>query len=293
MTIDFVANALFGVTAVGYVLASSLFLRFLIRGEKDVGALAPRAMTFSVIAHGANILAASTALHVCPASGIHFPMSVASMLMGVAYLFARKRFRLDVAGAFIAPLALASLMASRFVGHGVEPPENFKSAVLPFHITANLLGIAFFGLSFSAAALYLVQERLVKQKRIDGLSRRLPPLDALDRAEHRFLLAGFPLLTIGLLLGTFFGGGRLDLDLGSDLLRVVFGYASWLFIAAVLFLRSVAGWRGKRAAYGTIAGFGFAVSVLVVYLLRQDPRSAAAIEPLSQAARAVAMVRVP
>jgi len=41
-----------------------------------------------------------------------------------------------------------------------------------------------------------------------------------------------------------------------------------VLFAAVLVLRAVAGWRGKRAAYGTIAGFVFAVLVLVVYLVR-------------------------
>ena len=29
------------------------------------------------------------------------------------------------------------------------------------------------------------------------------------------------------------------------------------------------GWRGRRAAYGTIAGFAFAVAVLVVYLVAE------------------------
>jgi hypothetical protein len=36
----------------------------------------------------------------------------------------------------------------------------------------------------------------------------------------------------------------------------------------VLLLRAAAGWRGRRAAYGTIAGFGFTVLVLLLYLVR-------------------------
>lgn len=270
MTSETIVDALFAVTAVGYVITSSLFLRFLVRGEKDIGRLAPRVMALSVATHAAHLLAASFVLHVCPVEGVHFPMSLASVLMGAAYVFARRRFRIDVAGAFIAPLALASLLASRFVGGGIEPTDRLKGAVLPFHVTVNLLGVAFFGLAFSSATLYLLQERLVKQKRIDGVSRRLPPLDALDRAEHRFLLAGFPLLTIGILTGTVWAR-RVELGATSDVLRMLFGYISWLVIAGVLFLRSVAGWRGRRAAYGTIAGFAFSALVLVGYLVRKEP----------------------
>ncbi|MEA2751833.1 MAG: hypothetical protein QOI41_5976, partial [Myxococcales bacterium] len=44
-----------------------------------------------------------------------------------------------------------------------------------------------------------------------------------------------------------------------------------------------AGWRGRRAAYGTIAGFGFAVLVLVVYLVRKDPPHAVAVVPAPSA----------
>jgi ABC-type uncharacterized transport system permease subunit len=112
-----------------------------------------------------------------------------------------------------------------------------------------------------------VQENQLKKKRLVGLFQRLPPLDALDKAEHRFLLAGFPLLTIGILTGTLWAR-RVEAGSAADLTRAAFGYITWFLYAGVLLLRAAAGWRGRRAAYGTIAGFGFAVIVLILYLLR-------------------------
>lgn len=269
------SNILFGLTAALYVTASFLFVRFLVRGKGDVGKLGPRLIGAGAVLHAAYICVASLHLHVCPVNGIHFPMNVASMTMCFAYVFARRRLRVEVAGAFVAPLALTSLMAAHFVGGAGEPGNSIKSAILPFHVAMNIFGVALFGLAFSAAALYLVQERLVKQKRIDGMSRRLPPLEALDRAEHRFLLAGFPLLTFGIITGTVWAR-RIEMGGTTEVLRAVFGYVTWFVIAGVLFLRAAAGWRGRRAAYGTIAGFGFAVAVLVVYLTRKEPPPAAA-----------------
>ena len=60
------------------------------------------------------------------------------------------------------------------------------------------------------------------------------------------------------------------LEAGSidEILRAVFGYATWLLIAGVLLLRVIAGWRGRRAAYGTVAGFACAFAVLLIYVLR-------------------------
>ena len=119
--------------------------------------------------------------------------------------------------------------------------------------------------------------------------RRLPPLDVLDRAEHRFLLAGFPLLTIGIITGTLWAR-RVEMGAPSEVLRAVFGYITWLVIAGVLFLRAAAGWRGRRAAYGTIAGFGLAVVVLMFYLLRA-PAGPAIVAGTSSAAVAQAHVQ--
>lgn len=276
---EVVAEGLFYLTAAIYVAASVLFLRFLVRGKGDVGLLGPRLVAAGAALHGAHIVVAALVLRVCPVEGIHFPMSVASMSMCVAYVLARKRLKVEVAGAFVAPLALTSLLASRFVGGGMEPGSRIKSAILPFHVTTNLIGVALFTLAFSAATLYLIQERLLKKKRIDGVFRRLPPLDVLDRAEHRFLLAGFPLLTIGIITGTLWAR-RVEMGAPGEVLRAVFGYVTWLVIAAVLFLRAAAGWRGRRAAYGTIAGFGLAVMVMMLYLLRSPPPAAtAAVHP--------------
>lgn len=261
------ADLLFYSTAATYIGASVLFLRFLAGGKGDVGALGPRLLGLGAALHGGHIIVYSLVLKVCPVEGIHFPMSVASMSMCIGYVLARKRLKIEISGAFVAPLALTSLLASHFVGGGAEPGAKVKSAILPFHIITNFVGIALFTLASSAAILYLIQEKLLKRKQIDGVFRRLPPLDVLDRAEHRFLLIGFPLLTIGIVTGTVWAR-RVEMGSSSDVLRAIFGYVTWLVIAAVLFLRAAAGWRGRRAAYGTIAGFGFAVVVLLFYLLR-------------------------
>jgi ABC-type uncharacterized transport system permease subunit len=270
-----VADLLFLATALAYFGASALFVGFL------AGITWPRAAATNVtprialvlvaigtVLHAGHIVVSSLVLHVCPVEGMHFAMSVLSMFACVAYLAMRRRWRIDVVGAFVAPVALTFLLASRFVAADVgEPSTRVKSAILPLHVTVNLLGDGLFTLAFAAAVAYLVQEKQLKKKHLSGIFQRLPPLDALDKAEHRFLLAGFPLLTIGILTGTIWAR-RVELGSTADLTRAAFGYVTWLLFAGVLLLRAAAGWRGRRAAYGTIAGFGFAVLVLILYLVR-------------------------
>jgi ABC-type uncharacterized transport system permease subunit len=132
-------------------------------------------------------------------------------------------------------------------------------------VTAILLASALFAIASALAATYLLQEKQLKQKRALGLLQRLPPLDVLDRASHKFLLAGFPLLTLGIVTGLVWIG-----KIGSEagLLRQVLAYAAWVLFAIVLLMRSAGGWRGRRAAWGTILGFACAVLVFLVYLVR-------------------------
>jgi ABC-type uncharacterized transport system permease subunit len=269
------ADALFLATALAYLAASALFVAYLAgsgSAERAEGRLklASRLVVIGVPLHAAQIVVSSLVLRVCPVEGIHFAMSVASLLACLVYAVARARFRIDVVGVFVAPLALTFLLASRFVGSaalGAVPSPRLRTAILPFHVLANLLGVALFTLAFAAAVAYLVQERRLKRKKLEGVVQRLPPLDQLDRAEHRFIVAGFPLLTIGILTGTLWAR-EVEAGSAADIARAAFGYVSWLVFGGVLLLRAAAGWRGRRAAYGTIAGFGFTVLVLVFYLVR-------------------------
>jgi ABC-type uncharacterized transport system permease subunit len=88
----------------------------------------------------------------------------------------------------------------------------------------------------------------------------------LENIEQRLLLAGFPLLTFGIISGAAFSRSILG---GSELalLRVGLAAAGWIMLAAVLVLRRVAGWSGRRAAWGTIAGAACVLLVVVVYAL--------------------------
>jgi ABC-type uncharacterized transport system permease subunit len=263
--LELLADLLFFATAGAYLLASILFITFLGGRGDQVVKWAPRLVAAGVPLHAAQICVWSLVLHVCPVEGIHFALSVASMLVCLVYVLARLRLKVDVVGAFVAPQALAFLLASRFVG-SVASEHHLRSAILPFHILSNLVGIALFTFAFAAAVAYLLQERRLKSKKLDSYDR-MPAIDSLDRAEHKFLVAGFPLLTIGILTGTLWAR-EIEAGGAGEIARAALSYASWALIGGVLLLRAAAGWRGRRAAYGTILGFGLTVLVMLLYLAR-------------------------
>jgi ABC-type transport system involved in cytochrome c biogenesis permease subunit len=103
--------------------------------------------------------------------------------------------------------------------------------------------------------MYLLQERQLKAKRPGALYYRLPSLETLDRITYRTLTLGFPFLTLGLLLGALWARTAWGSVFAFDPLAL-FSFLAWLVYAATLGGRAVAGWRGRRAAYFAVVGFG-------------------------------------
>lgn len=255
---------------VAYSAAATVFFLELVRRdpEKVPGSFGPRLLMIGGGIHGVHVVAASLLSRICPVESLHFGLSLTALGSVVAYLLLRKRFRLHALGAIVAPLALTFLIGAQFVG----TPRS--DAVLPrgllaFHIASNLLGLGVFLVAGGSSALYVLLDRRLRRKKI-GLSptsTRLPPLDALDRAAHRLLLVGFPLLTFGVVTGAVFTQRVVEAG-SAALLRTVLGYVTWGLLAGVLLLRQVIGLRGRRAAYGTLAGVLCVLLVLLVYAVR-------------------------
>jgi ABC-type uncharacterized transport system permease subunit len=251
-----------------YGAATTLFYLEVVRGRTtpatDDPRHAPRLLGAGAMAHAVYVVIASFVRHECPVHSIHFFMSIAALVATTVYLVARTRFRLHALGLVVAPLGLVTTLGTFFLGTS-ESYRKLPASFIAIHVFVLLVGEALFLLACAAAVMYLVQERRLKDKK--SIKSGLPPLESLDRAVHRFLVAGFPLLTLGVASGTvqakMLEGGSAD-----EVVRAVLGWATWLLIAGVLLLRVVAGWRGRRAAFGTVAGFACAFLMLVFYLVR-------------------------
>lgn len=260
----------FSLGVVAYSAAATVFFLELLRREpqKTPGGLGPRLLIAAVIIHAAHVVAASLLTNVCPVASLHFGLSLSALGAVVAYLVLRTRFRVHAVGAIVAPLALTFLIGAQFVS-APSSEADLPRGLLAFHIAANLIGLGVFLVAGGSSALYVLVERRLRRKKI-GLSpnrSRLPPLEALDVAAHRLLLVGFPFLTFGVVTGAVFTR-QLEEAGGVAVLRSVLGYATWALLAAVLLLRQTSGLRGRRAAYGTLAGVACVMVVLLVYAVR-------------------------
>lgn len=260
--------ALFAVTALSYAVASGLYVLFLARGAESTAAWAARTLGGAVVSHVAFLVGNFVRYGHVPTADIHQALAAMSLVLVLVFLATvRTRVRLRVLGAFITPVTLLLFLGAAF-RRGVGPvPEGVRSAMLPIHVSVNVLGLVAFAFAFAAALAYLLQERQLRQKKLGGMFQRLPALDVLDSIGLKAVLIGFPLLTIGVVTGTVWAV-RLHPSAFPLSPAQGFGLLAWLLFAAVLLLRVAAGWRGRKAAIGTMLGFLCTMAVLVGYVLR-------------------------
>ncbi len=165
-----------------------------------------------------------------------------------------RRHRLRPLSAFVLPvvLALGLGLPTGLRAIALEPPV--RSGWIVVHVALVLVGLAALVVNFGGALMYLLQERQLKAKRTGTVLYRLPPLETLDRLTAGTLTVAFPFLTVGLLLGVLSAGRAWASVLAFDPLAL-FSIVMWLIYTGTLLGRVLGRWRGRRAAYYSIAGF--------------------------------------
>ena len=202
-----------------------------------------------------------------PISSTPEAMSLVAFLIAAGYLAASLRYRLPAAGAFAVPAALVILVLAR-----LAPAEAATPRMGPLgsaHILLATLGVAVFALAAVLALLYLFEDRQLKHKRFDRVMGVGTPLETLDRLALRCVSIGFPVFTVAIVTGAIWIA-RLGLLRTPGALRpeYLFAVGTWVAFGVLLVARVGAGWRGRRAAWLTLGGFGGALLVVAAYFIR-------------------------
>ncbi len=129
-------------------------------------------------------------------------------------------------------------------------------AASPFILAGIVSGIF-------ASLLYL----MMVWRRSD-LERLLPTADALDRITYKTICIAFPLLTLMIAAGAYWANRTWGSYWSWDP-KETWAAITWLVYAAYLHMRVTHGWRGRRAAYFALLGFGVVMFTFfgVTYLL--------------------------
>lgn len=253
----YLALILYGASALMYVSA-------FVDAPAWLGRAARYALVAAFVAHAADISWRAFD-HVHPGTSVREALGFLSWVTVAGYLFWSRKVKLALLGAFVAPAAGAMLALARLTPSGEA--MTGLGALGRIHISLATLGVAIFALATAVAVMYLVEERSFKGKKFDNVVlKRGAALETLDRLSHRLVVIGFPIFTAALMLGVVWVAQRAS---GYGRPEYPMALITWLSFGGLIVARTAVGWRGRKAALLTIAGFAAAMVVLSIYLLRR------------------------
>lgn len=253
---------LFPATLAIYAVSGVLYLAHLVAANQPLARAARVALALAFLSHAVDIGWLCThGLH--PAVNAREALSFASWLICGMYLVASLRFNVPVVGALVVPGTMVLDVAARLTPSREEVRQG-ASLLGTVHITFASAGVALFAVAAGGAVVYLIAERKLKTHK-PGLAGG-PSLATLDRLNQRCITLGFPIFTIAMVTGAMWVA-KLHLG-GVFTAQYAISAIGWLLYAGLLLGRVTVGWRGRRAALMTLAGFATTLAVLLIYFLR-------------------------
>jgi ABC-type transport system involved in cytochrome c biogenesis permease subunit len=232
-----------------------------LRKKQTLFAPAVIAAVAGFVCHAASIVLRAYELH---SFGLwEGTFSLFAALTVLAFLLVYWKYRIATIGFFAFPaIFVMTFIANLDYQSPDEYTEILGASWIYIHVPLVVLGYVAFFVAFSAAVLYLIQERELKLKRV--FHNRLPSLEICDDLAYRALAIGFPVMTLGILSGALWAQQQPAVP-GTTWMtdpKSLITFLTWGIYLILIHYRLIAGWRGKKAAYLAIAGF---VSVLVTF----------------------------
>lgn len=223
-------------------------------------------LAVGVLAHAAALFAYVQRVGQLPLTGLGPSLSFAGFVLAVTLLIVEIVAR-DVSLTLVAaPLAAIPTICANLIGlvPGNEP-AGARGAWLFAHIALSFVGIAAFATAAAAGCMYLVERRELKSRRFGAIFRFFPPLATLDRVNHVAAIAGWLVLTLGVVLAITYALTYRELNAP----KIVWAMAAWLAVSGIGLGRAVGGWQARRAAIYSSVSFAAVVILYVAFRLSE------------------------
>ena len=225
-----------------------------------------------VVAHTVAVVTRGLAVHRAPWGNMYEFVTALTCVAAIFFLFVMIRYRawalgVFVMGAVVVALGLAETLIYTAAGQLVPALQSYW---LSIHVTAMTLATGIFFVAAVLGVVYLAADRY--QRRVaagraeagNGIMRRLPSIEQIDRLTYRTVMFGFPVWTFGVIAGAIWADQAWGRYWGWDPVET-WAFITWVLYAAFLHARATAGWRGRRAHYIQLLGFAsLTFNILVV-----------------------------
>ncbi len=249
-----------------YLVATLFYLLRLITGKPILSALGLRVTMLGAVAQFLVLVFHLVSLPKPLALTYleYFQLSAFFLTISFIILCFKKKFY--GSGPFVIALVdIFCVYSLTFDNSDLTSQTMTASGYLSFHLISIFLSMSFFSLGLVIAIMFLLSEKQVQSKKIEGIVAKFPSLAVLDDTHYRALYTGFVFFTLAILMGAGHAKMMSGRYLANNLTQVG-SIVSWLFFAMFLNLRVRQGWQGHKGILLSLIGFASMIFLFIVGL---------------------------
>jgi len=260
------SSHIFSIVTFVYGFAVILYVAAWVFKKEAAGRLATASLVAATLGNAAAILlrwheSYQLGYGHAPLSNLYESLVFFALVFSVLYLFVEFKYHMRAIGVIASPIPfLAMAYASLQADSRIEPLiPALQSNWLIAHVMSCFLGYAAFAVAFGISLLYLFKS--FGGDPSSGLRRLVPDTAILDDLTHRMITFGFLFLSVGIFTGSVWANQAWGRYWGWDP-KETWSLITWLIYAAILHVRLMRGWEGRRIAILSVIGF---MAVLFTY----------------------------
>ena len=259
------SSQLLGITTIGYLLASALYIAIFIFRARKLGTVATALTILTFLIQTAGIgLRWVESHHMgyghAPLSNMYESLVFFSWSIVIFYIWLEWKFKNRLIGAFAIPFAFMSMGLASLTSAEIKPlVPALQSNWLVAHVITCFIGYAAFAVASGLGIMYLLKYHLGskgkgKKKERENLIDTLPDLKIIDDITHKTLVFGFLWLSAGIITGAIWANSAWGTYWSWDP-KETWSLITWFIYAAALHARFTRGWSGRSIAWLSIIGF--------------------------------------
>jgi HemX protein len=174
-------------------------------------------------------------------------------------------FRMDLLVFFTNIVGFAVMAVTLFANPAATPSLSARltSELLFIHISLAFISYGAFSVAFILSLMYVIQNKLLKEKRWNQFLRKLPSLGHLDLYAYRLTMIGVPLLLLAIILGVIWANLVMIDQIWFDP-KVLMSFLVLASYIIYLYRRITHDLQGKKLALLNMMAF---VTILLNYFI--------------------------
>ncbi len=228
------------------------------------------ATAVGLAAHVIGVITRGLAVHRIPWGDMYEFITALTCVAVIFFLGLMIRYKAYYLGLFVMGAVVIALGLAQTVIYTAAGPlvPALQSYWLSIHVTAMTVATGTYFVAVVLGVVYLFAARHARRVAAglptgsDGIMRRLPEPEVLDRLAYRTVMFAFPVWTFGIIAGAIWADQAWGRYWGWDPTET-WAFITWVVYACFLHARATAGWRGWKAQVIQLVGFGCLVFNLV------------------------------